>query len=199
MKLTIIFLLLFANINFVIAAGDPIQGKSKAIICMGCHGVDGNNNNPLYPILASQGEAYLVKQLTDFKSGARKEEHMSSMVEAISESDIPHIAVYFSQQKRKTISSRKNQSKTGELIYSKGLAAKDISACADCHGEKARGNDILKFPALAGQHAGYVSKMLKEFRTGTRHNDRDNIMRNIASGLSDDEIIEVAKYIATLN
>lgn len=199
MKLTIIFLLLFANINFAIAAGDPLRGKSSAIICMGCHGVDGNNNNSLYPVLAGQGEAYLIKQLTDFKSGARKEEHMSSMVEAISQSDIPHIAAYFSAQKRKVINSNKNQSKAGKLIYSKGLTAKNITACADCHGEKALGNAILKFPALAGQHTGYISKMLKEFRAGTRHNDRDNIMRNIAVELSDNDIKALAAYIANLN
>ena len=59
------------------ASGDPLAGKSVSIICIGWHGSDGNSTNPLHPKLAGQGESYLIKQLVDFKSGARKEEHMT--------------------------------------------------------------------------------------------------------------------------
>lgn len=195
----IILLFLFGAINIAVAAGDPHQGQVKAIICMGCHGVDGNNDNTLYPILAGQGKGYLEKQLNDFKSGVRKEDHMSSMVQAISLSDIPHIAAYFAKQKRKIISTYKKESNLGKLIYNKGLIQKDITACADCHGEKALGNNILKFPSLAGQHEDYLSKTLKEFRVGKRHNDRGKIMRNISVALSDSEIKALAVYLAHLN
>lgn len=196
---TIIILFLCCSINLATAAGDSQIGQTKAIICMGCHGVDGNNDNTLYPVLAGQGEGYLVKQLADFKSGARKEEHMSSMVEAISLSDIPHIAAYFSKQKRKVTNSEKKEFITGQLIYNQGIPSKDVTACSDCHGKDAMGNTLLKFPALAGQHAAYISKMLKEFQVGKRYNDKNRVMRNLVAKLSNDEIQALSIYIKNLN
>ena len=83
------------------AGGDPNAGRAKAVICIGCHGADGNSSNATYPKLAGQWQGYLEKQLRDFKSGARKDDHMTSMVEAISAGDIPDIAAYFASQKQK--------------------------------------------------------------------------------------------------
>ena len=51
------------------AAGDVAAGKTKAAVCAACHGADGNAAVPMYPSLAGQGEAYLVKQIHDFKKG----------------------------------------------------------------------------------------------------------------------------------
>jgi len=183
------------------AGGDPAIGKSKAIICIGCHGVDGNNDNPEYPVLAGQGEAYIIKQLTDFKTGARVEEHMSAMVEALSLSDIPHIASYFALQKRKATQLTKaiTDADKGKFIYHNGSPAKSVTACVACHALDGSGNTAARFPALNGQHAAYISKMLKEFRNNKRHNDPDKMMRNIAANLNDEEIEDIAAYISRLN
>ena len=54
-----------------IAAGDPEVGKEKAKVCIGCHGEDGNSQNPAYPKLAGQLENYIFKQTMDFKTGKR--------------------------------------------------------------------------------------------------------------------------------
>jgi len=200
------FLILLLSINLVslgpaYAGGNPVVGKSTAIICIGCHARDGNSTNPLYPKLAGQGEKYLAKQLTDFKSGKRKEEHMSSMVEAISKEDIPNIAAYFSQQKRSAspITKNSNDTSVGKAIFMNGIENRNISACNGCHGEKAEGNPAIKFPALAGQHAEYITKSLMAFRSGQRQNDTGKIMRNIAENLSDEEIKSLASYLAALN
>lgn len=185
----------------VYAGGDPAIGRTKAIICIGCHGIDGNNDNGLYPILAGQGEAYLTKQLTDFKTGARVEEHMSSMVEALSLQDIPHMASYFAKQKRKgsTLTPASSDKDKGKNIYLNGLVSKSVTPCAACHAIDGMGNNAAKFPALAGQHADYVTKMLKEFRSGKRHNDPTKMMRNIAVNFSDSEITDLSNYISTMN
>ena len=55
------------------AAGDAAAGKAKSAICGACHGATGTSVNPMWPHLAGQQAAYLVKQLKDFKSGARKD------------------------------------------------------------------------------------------------------------------------------
>lgn len=187
------------------AAGDPEMGRAKAIICIGCHGIDGNNDNPLYPILAGQGEAYLSKQLTDFKTGARTEEHMNSMVEALTLSDIPNVANYFSIQKRKDSTlllsepHKEFDKAKGKLIYNTGIAEKSTTACAACHASNGTGNATAKFPSLAGQHADYIRKTLKEFKSGTRHNDPNKMMRGVTSNLTDKEINALSNYISTIN
>jgi len=194
----IILVYLYVTLPVAIANGDPIQGKAKAIICIGCHGIDGNNTNETYPILAGQSEAYLTKQLNDFKTGKRQEEHMSSMVEALTISDISDVSSYFATQKRKQLNITNKNTKQGEQIYFNGVASRSVSACVACH--KNVGNTInnILYPILAGQHSVYIQKALKEFRSGKRHNDPDKTMRNIATKLTNKEIKAVADYITQI-
>jgi len=79
-------------------AGDAAAGKSKAVSCIGCHGMTGVSNNPLWPNLAGQHEDYLVKQLKDFKSGARKDPNMNALAAPLSDTDMADIAAFFSSQ-----------------------------------------------------------------------------------------------------
>jgi len=186
------------------------QGKAKAIICIGCHGVDGNNDNPAYPKLAGQHKIYLIKQLIDFKKGYRKEEHMTAMVEAISYNDIPVIAHYFSSQEiKRLVPVKKNSVKNnsieknlilnkGEKLYKYGNTEKSITACASCHGINGRGLASQQYPALAGQHKAYLLKALQSFRFGKRHNDKSRLMRNIALKLTNDDMKLLASYLASL-
>jgi cytochrome c553 len=83
------------------AAGDAAAGKAKSAVCSACHGADGNSANPIWPNLAGQKEAYLVKQLKDFKSGARKDPMMAPMAAPLSDQDMENLAAYFSSQKQK--------------------------------------------------------------------------------------------------
>lgn len=199
MRLISYSLLLVMFSNFAVAGGDPATGKSLSIICIGCHGLDGNSSNPAYPKLAGQMENYLIKQLNDFKTGARKEEHMTSMVEAIAVEDIPHIAAYFSSQKRTYSIDAKTINTQGKEIFHAGIKTKNIPACASCHGPKGMGDPIAKVPSLAGQHAEYITKSLKDFRSSERNNDLKMTMRHIASRISDKEIDALSSFITRLH
>jgi cytochrome c553 len=77
-------------------AGDLAAGKSKAASCSGCHGANGISANPLWPNLAGQKEAYLVKQLKAFRDGARSDPMMTPMAKPLSGADIENLAAYFS-------------------------------------------------------------------------------------------------------
>ncbi len=199
MKQFIITLLFAATSGIAVAGGDPVAGKSTAIICTGCHNADGNSTNTVYPKLAGQGEGYLAKQLADFKSGARKEDHMTSMVDAISGADIPNLAAFFSSQVRTKGTASKANTDLGKKIYQAGAKDKGVPACASCHGPKGLGSPAEKFPSLANQHSEYITKMLKEFRSGTRSNDPQKMMRNVATKLSDEEIESLSAYVLYLN
>lgn len=194
----IIPIILFLLSGPAIAAGNPVTGQAKAIICIGCHASDGNSTNPIYPRLAGQVAAYLEKQLYDFKSGARKEEHMSSMVEAIDKTDVPDIAAFFSINKPSIAERNTTKSKRGMQIYQTGDSSKGIAACKGCHGPAGKGNSSARYPALAGQHSTYLISTLKEFRTGHRNNDPQAIMRNMAARLSDIDIDAVSNYLENM-
>ena len=78
------------------AAGDAAAGKAKSVTCAACHGADGISAIPNYPNLKGQKEAYIVKALNDFKSGARKDPTMTAMVTPLTDEDIANLAAYYS-------------------------------------------------------------------------------------------------------
>ena len=80
-------------------AGDAAAGKAKAGMCAACHGAAGISGAPMWPNLAGQKEAYLAKQLKDFKSGKRKDPSMAGMVAALSDEDINNLAAYYAAMK----------------------------------------------------------------------------------------------------
>ena len=78
-------------------AGDAKAGRAKAeSVCGVCHGVDGLAKIPEAPNLAGQSESYLIEQITAFKSGERKNEMMSVVVQDLSDTDIENLAAYYS-------------------------------------------------------------------------------------------------------
>ncbi len=80
-------------------AGDVAAGKSKSGMCAACHGPAGISAIPMYPNLAGQKEAYLAKQLKDFKSGTRKDPVMAPMAMGLSDEDIANISAYYASLK----------------------------------------------------------------------------------------------------
>lgn len=79
-----------------LAEGDAAAGKEKSSTCAACHGADGISPNDLWPNLAGQKFAYLVKQLKAFRDGDRSDPMMSPMAANLSDEDINDLAAYFS-------------------------------------------------------------------------------------------------------
>jgi len=64
----------------VMSMSSMVQAAPAAYAaCSACHGATGKSMIPIYPNLAGQQAAYIVKQLKDFQSGARKDPTMSAM------------------------------------------------------------------------------------------------------------------------
>ena len=198
MKNFLFVLLYIFTLSVATADSNLVAGKSKSLICSGCHGRDGNSDNSEYPLLAGQGQGYLIKQILDFKSGVRKDDHMTSIVEAVSVEDIKPIAEYFSMQQRRKSSAPTKISDLGKKIFHNGNSTGSVGACAACHGKEGKGNAALNYPSVAGQYSDYVAKTLKEFRNGIRRNDKQAVMRTIAARLSEQDIEALAAYIATM-
>lgn len=182
------------------AGGDPEAGKAKSLVCAGCHGADGNSMaNPEWPNLAGQHASYIEKQLSEFKSGARQDPIMMGQVAMLNEADMANLAAYFSSQKVKGGETDPAAVELGKKIYTAGLAKKGVSACTACHGPTGAGNPAAGFPAISGQHAKYTTKQLNAFKTGTRANDANKMMRMVAENLNAAEIEAVSQYMQGLH
>lgn len=90
---TLMGFILSSAISFTTHAAPP-----EAAACFACHGPNGNSTIPQNPKLAGQHEAYLKKQLLDFKSGARKDPLMGAMAKPLTKKQINALAKYFSEQ-----------------------------------------------------------------------------------------------------
>lgn len=75
----------------------------------------------------------------------------------------------------------------GEAVYgSKG--------CMGCHGPAGNSPNPAMFPKTAGLEESYLVEQLKAFRSGERSNP---MMTPMATGLTDEEIANLAAYLAT--
>ena len=175
---------------------DPAKGAQLSATCLGCHTADGSRGSPANPILQGQHPEYLVKQLSEFKSGKRKNAVMMGMVATLSEEDMKQVAAFYSAKVAKPgFAKIKETVLLGEQIYRGGIAAKAVPACAGCHSPNGAGIPA-QYPRLGGQHADYAEAQLLAFRSGVRGNNAQ--MTAIAGKMNEREMKAVADYVAGL-
>lgn len=78
------------------AAGDPAKGKATfaAKGCIGCHGAGAVGTPPTYPRLKGRDAAFIKENLTNFRSGKRKNPTMNAMAASLTDEDIENLAAY---------------------------------------------------------------------------------------------------------
>jgi len=181
------------------AKGDPKAAETIVNqVCAGCHAVDGNSAAAANPKLAGLNSEYIYKQLTELKSGARKNAIMSGMVANLSQQDMLNLAAYYGAQQPKPATSKDQAlALIGQKIYRGGVQGAGVPACASCHGAQGKGIPT-QFPRLAGQHSDYVYSQLNAFRVGERANDAAKMMRSIAAKMTDADMKAVSSYIQGL-
>lgn len=204
-----------ANLRVDIANGQAIfnEGKGSAMACSGCHGEKGLGMDAMESArLANIGEIYVVKQLYDYASGKRTDPGggamMNDIAKALSEQDRLDVAAYADSFEYSTEpsdlkalaqeGSNVGDPKKGKIIMIEGIKPQ-VPACQDCHGLSGRAQNI---PAIHQQKYVYLVNQLKRYRDGSRANDlkvyKYGIMRGIANKLSDDNIADIAAYLATI-
>jgi len=190
---------LFA-ISGAAVAGDAAAGKAKSAACGGCHGFDGNSPIAIYPKLAGQNEAYIAKQVKDFKANkSRKNEIMKGMVANLSDADAADIGAYFQSQFLSSAATfDADKAAAGRALYKGGDLQKGIPACQACHGPNGSGTAGIGYPQIGGQYAAYTLGQLKAFKDGSRSNDDKKLMRDIVAKMSVKELEAVSHYVASL-
>ncbi|MEZ5898804.1 MAG: cytochrome C [Hyphomicrobiaceae bacterium] len=71
------------------------------------------------------------------------------------------------------------------------------TACATCHGGDLKGLGLV--PPIAGRSPSYIARQLHDFRTGARSGDYSELMKPVVANLTNDDIIAITGYLASLN
>ena len=174
------------------SAQDAEAGARKAAeVCAACHGPTGNSPQGLYPSLAGQTARYLYLQLKDFNEGRRTDSLMTPVAKTLTRDDMLNVAAYFSAQERRPADFAADPARVA-----KGQSKAAETLCTMCHGGGFMGQNEI--PRVAGQQHDYIVKQLRDFKARRRTNDAGN-MTSVARTLSDEDIENLAQYLATLH
>lgn len=168
--------LMFTLMN-VVQAADTSAGEKAYASCVACHGASGEGNVALgAPVLAGQYEAYLVRQLNNFRTGLRGADasdirgmQMRGMATTLADdAAVGDVAAYLAglPQKAQNAEAGGADMRNGENQYN--------GACGACHGGQAQGNAGLNAPRLAGLDAAYLKLQYQNFAAGIRGSHPDD-------------------------
>src|SRR6185436_2136791 len=83
----------------------------------------------------------------------------------------------------------------GKALVETGGSGKTI-ACSICHGDGLKG--LANVPRLAGLHPIYIARQLHLFKEGDRTGPDSALMKKPLANLTNDDILSVAAYVASL-
>ena len=166
--------------------------EEKAQICSACHGESGVPPQQPFPVPVIWGQnlGYLFFQLRDFKSGARKNDVMAPIAEALEPADLMPLARYFS---KKTWPSLQQPHPAAETA-ARAQRANASVVCTSCHQEGFIGEGTQ--PRLAGQERAYLERTMLDFRSGARGNNPG--MSDLMKAITEQDAAALAAWLAGL-
>ena len=96
--LTVVIVVSLGAIATAQGAGNVEAGKTKAAVCVGCHGANGQGVPP-NPGLKGKTEDELAQALKDYKSGKRNNAVMKAFAVQLNDQDIANLAAYYASLK----------------------------------------------------------------------------------------------------
>jgi cytochrome c553 len=160
--------------------------EEKAQLCAACHGENGIPQQKSMPVIWGQYQGYLYLQLRDFKSGARKNDIMSALMQSMARDEMMALALFFSQKQWPDL----QQPSAPADVAKRALAANVSIGCSGCH--QGAGTQ----PRLAGQTREYLQQSMMDFRTRARGNNPG--MTDLMLATSVEDIDALAQYMAGL-
>jgi len=169
--------------------------------CAECHSLDGISAMARFPKLAGQRPGYIAKQVRDIRDGRRQNDggQMTATAGETDDDSLAKSAAYFGNLPAPppdaSLATGSEEWRRGAALYRDGDAASGIEKCSSCHDDAEPKR--LDAPLLKAQHAAYLAKQLRDWRSGERHNDLTQAMPAIAAKLSDRDISALAAFLAS--
>lgn len=142
------------------------------------------------PSLAAQPKVFLEHQLIVIREGLRVIPAMTGLLNGVSDPEITALAQHFAAQPLRPQPGPRN-----EAQFEAGRLLADKMHCASCHLSGYEGREQM--PRLAGQREDYLVHSMRDFVSG-KAVGRDTIMASALYGVSDQDIRNLAHYLAHL-
>ncbi|MFZ2999543.1 MAG: c-type cytochrome [Undibacterium umbellatum] len=178
---------------------DTLEQRLKA--CTACHGAEGRaGSDGYYPRIAGKPAGYLYNQLLNFRDGKRTYPAMAYLVGHMSDAYLKEIAGYFADQHPPysaplATEASASMLEQGRLLVLQGDKARNLPACASCHGKSMTGLAPY-IPGLLGLPRDYLIAQLGAWQTGSRKAHAPDCMQQVASKLNPQDIAAVSSWLA---
>lgn len=175
------------------ASGQPVQPPAwpaGTSACATCHaGATGPS-----PRLAGLPADYLVKQLRDLRDGERPMDLALREAHALDREAARRLAQALATLPPSAWPAAPADA-AGERLYLDGDQATGRPACQVCHGNAQGLVHGMSAPPLQGQPRAYLVAQLRAWRDLRRRNSPEDLMTDVARGLSDTDIEALAAYL----
>jgi cytochrome c553 len=159
--------------------------EATAQICAACHGQNGMPSDPkTVPIIWGQEQAYLFKQMRNYRNGERQHPIMTPIAKGLAEQDLRPLAAYFAA---KPWPAQSTPATAAAL-------PKGITQCQPCHQPNFQGGPPA--PRLAGLSYEYLVTSMRNFAQDERSNNLD--MPMFMRMLTESERDAIARYLSQL-
>ncbi|MEQ8204657.1 MAG: c-type cytochrome [Woeseia sp.] len=201
--LAALLITLSATFSAAALADETVIPADEFVYCTVCHGIQMSGNSVIQaPRLSGMERWYTSRQLQSFKNGWRGAhaddtygQEMRPMAEVLTDKEMTAVATYV----RSVSSAPPAITVQGDVNKGKALFA----SCAACHKADASGNELLASPPLSGLNDWYLLTQLKNFKSGVRGSNPEDVygmqMQAAAGLLADEQAMkDVVRYIASL-
>jgi cytochrome c oxidase subunit 2 len=182
------------------------NGKTKFIVCEGCHMKAGQGSKEIgAPRIAGQNPWYEERQLKNFKAGIRgtkAEDTFGAVMRPMAltlptDQDILDVIAYFDTLTPEILPQtiQGGNVANGKEIY---------TICAVCHGDDGKGIEVLSAPRVAGIPDWYLDRQIRNFDSGIRGTHEQDIFGRQMGVIqklmleNDQAILDVIGFINTL-
>lgn len=193
--------LLLLFVSGLCFGGDLTVGKRLYAPCVTCHGTAGEGNSVLNsPAIAGQSEAYISRQLANFRAGIRGADagdtggaQMRPMAMTLPDDKaVVEVASFIASLAAPTPETTiSGNAEDGSKQY--------IGKCGACHGGKAEGNDALNSPRLVSLSDTYIVQQVSNFQNGIRGGHSDDKygrqMAMMSKLVSPEELKDIVAFI----
>jgi cytochrome c553 len=170
------------------SAADAAAGKALAEACAGCHGADGISQEPLTASLAGQPDEYVQWQLVYYRSGARKNEVMQPIAEALSNEEIRNLGAYYASL------PPPKPAAAPDALAQKGEQIAVAHRCRSCHADDLNG--FRAAARLSAQREDVLLKALRDYKAGRRIGSGVASMADAMFELNEADMQALARYLA---
>jgi cytochrome c553 len=169
-------------------AADVEAGKALAEGCAPCHGADGVSQTPLTPSLAGQPDEFVQWQLVYYRSGARKNEVMQPISEALGNEEIRNLGAYYASL------PPPKPAAPPDALAQRGEELAAQHRCRSCHSDDYNG--FRAAARLSSQREDVLRKALRDYKSGQRVGSGVASMADVMFELGDADIEALSHYLA---